>query len=86
MVQLAKERISHDFVVVDKLIVLVILGVDLLQGNGLTLDFSSTPLKVGSHNCQAAACISLEARTSGVPLLLHPQQNSKNCVCISEWL
>ena len=34
MVQLDKERISHDFVVVDKLIVPVILGVDLLQGNG----------------------------------------------------
>ena len=41
-VQLNKERISHDFVVVDKLIVPVILGVNFLQGNGLTLDFSST--------------------------------------------
>ena len=54
MVQLDKERISHDFVVVDKLIVPVILGVDFLQGNGLPLVFSSTPLKVGSHNCQTA--------------------------------
>ena len=40
--QLNKERISHNFVVVDKLIVPVILGVNFLQGNGLTLDFSST--------------------------------------------
>ena len=79
-VQLNKERISHDFVVVDKLIVSVILGVDFLQGNGLTLDFSSTLFKVGSHNSQAAACIYLEARTSGVPLLLHHQPNNKNCV------
>ena len=54
VVQLDKKRISHDFVVVDKLVVPVILGVDISQGNGLTLDFSSTPLKVGSHNCQAA--------------------------------
>ena len=84
VMQLDKERISHNFVVVGKLIVQVILGVDYLQGNGLTLDFSSTPPKVGSHNCQAAACISLEARTSGVPLLLHPQQQKKLCVCIIE--
>ena len=63
VVQLDKERRNHDFVVVDKLIVSVILGIDFLQGNGLTLYFSSTPLKVGSHNCQAAACIFVEART-----------------------
>ena len=59
VVQPDKERISHDFVVVDKLIVPMIVGVDFLWGNVLTLDFSSTPLKVGNHNCQAAACISL---------------------------
>ena len=46
VVQLHKERISHDFAVVDKLIVPVIFGVDSLQGNGLTLDFSSTLFKV----------------------------------------
>ena len=72
VVKLNKERISHDFAVVDKLIVPVILGVDSLQGNGLTLDFSSTLFKVGSHNSQA--------RTSGVPLLLHHQPNNKSCV------
>ena len=53
MVQLNKERISHNLAVVDKLIVPVIVGVDSLQGNGLTLDFSSTLFKVGSHNSQA---------------------------------
>ena len=53
VVQLNKERISHDFAVVDKLIVPVIVGVDSLQGNGLNLDFPSTLFKVGSHNSQA---------------------------------
>ena len=72
VMQLNKERISHDFAVVDKLIVPVIVGVDSLQRNGLTLDFSSTLFKVGSHNSQA--------RTSGVPLLLHHQPNNKSCV------
>ncbi|XP_062512810.1 uncharacterized protein LOC134188657 [Corticium candelabrum] len=46
VVQPDKERISHDFVVVDKLIVPMIVGVDFLWGNVLTLDFSSTPLKI----------------------------------------
>ena len=80
VVQLDKDRTSHNFVVVDKLIVPVILGVDGLLGNDLTLDFSSTLYKVGSHNCQAAVCIFLQARTSRVPFLLYPQQNNKNCV------
>ena len=53
VVQLHKERISHDVAVVDKLIVPVIVGVDSLQGNDLTLDFSSTLFKVGSHNSLA---------------------------------
>ena len=53
VVQLNKERISHDFAVVDKLIVPVIVGVDSLQGNGLNLDFPSTLFKVGSHNSPA---------------------------------
>ena len=35
---------------------------------------------VGSHNSQAVACISLEAMTPGVPLLLHHQPNNKDCV------
>ena len=52
VVQLNKERISHDFAVVDKLIVPVIVGVDSLQGNDLTLDVSSTLFKVESHNSQ----------------------------------
>ena len=52
VVKLNKERISHDFAVVDKLIVPVIVGVDSLQGNDLTLDFSSTLFKVESHNSQ----------------------------------
>ena len=39
---------KHDFLVVDRLIVPVILGVDFLQKNELMLNFASTPVKVTS--------------------------------------
>ena len=49
-------------------------------GEWLTLDFSSTLFKIGSHNSQVAARLCLEARTSEVPLLHNHQPNNKNCV------
>ena len=38
--------IEHNFIVVDKLITAVILGVDFMQKHGLVLDFSHTPVQV----------------------------------------
>ena len=68
VVQLDKERISHDFVVVDKLIIPMILGVDFLWGNGLTLDFSSTPQGRKSQLSSSGLHFSIGKDVSGTTL------------------
>ena len=51
LVQLGELKICHEFVVVNSLVTPAILGVDFLQGNYLSLDFSQTPVAVCSgHN------------------------------------
>ena len=51
LVQLGELKICHEFVVVNSLVTPAILGVDFLQGNCLSLDFSQTPVAVcGGHN------------------------------------
>jgi len=45
-VQLGEFDVFHDFVVVEKLVTSVILGIDFLQQNGLILDFNQTPVAV----------------------------------------
>lgn len=51
LVQLGELKICHEFVVVNSLVTPAILGVDFLQGNCLSLDFSQTPITVcGGHN------------------------------------
>ena len=45
-VKLGELELMHEFVVVDSLVAPVILGVDFLQGNGLVLDFTQTPVMV----------------------------------------
>ena len=46
-VKLGNLQVSHKFVVVNRLVAPVILGIDFLQKHGLTLDFTTTP--VGVH-------------------------------------
>ena len=45
-VKLGELELMHEFVVVESLVAPVILGVDFLQGNGLVLDFTQTPVMV----------------------------------------
>lgn len=47
-VKLDRMEWKHDFLVVERLVAPVILGVDFLQKNGLVLDFASTPVTVTS--------------------------------------
>ena len=44
----------HNFVVVNSLVVLDILGVDFLQTNGVQLDFSTAPVNIDI--CKASDC------------------------------
>ena len=48
VVQLGELNIVHKFLVVNSLVTPVILGVDVLQENGLVLDFSQTSVVVHS--------------------------------------
>ena len=52
LVQLGELNIFHEFVVVNSLVTPIILGVDFLQENGLTLDFSQTPVAVCSGHAK----------------------------------
>ena len=45
-IQLSELEIVYTFVVVERLVVSVIVGVDLLHEKGLLLDFTHTPVKV----------------------------------------
>ena len=54
-VQLSELELSHNFVVVEKLVALVILGVDFLHKNWLVLDFSQTPVIVRYANSGPSA-------------------------------
>ena len=45
-VQLGEFDVFHDFVVVEKLVTSMILGIAFLQQNGLILDFNQTPVAV----------------------------------------
>ena len=49
------EKFTHDFLVVDKLITPVILGIDFLQKHQLTLNFSRTPVVMTKNTHTAAA-------------------------------
>ena len=49
-VQLGQLKVKHSFIVVDRLVAPVILGVDFLQKNGLTLDFTTKPVTVCSSS------------------------------------
>ena len=55
MVQLGELELPHNFVVVEKLVAPVILGVDFLHNNGLVLDFSQTPVVVHYANTGPSA-------------------------------
>ena len=46
--QLGELYVLHDFVVVKNLVVPVYLGINFLQGNGLTLDFTQSPVAISS--------------------------------------
>ena len=48
-VQLGELHIMHEFVVVKTLVTPVILGIDFVQGNGLTLDFTQNPVAVNNR-------------------------------------
>ena len=48
-VQLGELHVVHEFVVVKNLVAPVILGIDFLQGNGLTLDFTQNPVTVSNR-------------------------------------
>ena len=48
-VQLGELYVLHDFVVIKNLVAPVILGIDFLQGNGLTLDFTQSPVAISSE-------------------------------------
>ena len=54
-VQLGELELSHHFVVVEKLVAPVILGVDFLHKNALVLDFSQTPVVVRYANTGPSA-------------------------------
>ena len=49
-VQLGELELLHEFVVVENLVAPVILGVDVLHGNGLVLDFTQTQVGVRYAN------------------------------------
>ena len=47
-IEVQGEKLTHDFLVVDKLIIPVILGIDFLQKHGLTLNFSDSPVVIST--------------------------------------
>jgi len=49
-VQLDELNVLHEFGVVKTLVAPVILGIDILQGNGLTLDFTQNPVTVSNRS------------------------------------
>ena len=47
-IEVQGKKLTHDFLVVDKLITPVILGIDFLQKHGLTLNFSHSPVVIST--------------------------------------
>ena len=45
-IEVEGQKFTHNFLVVDKLITPVILGIDFLQQHGLTINFSHTPVSI----------------------------------------
>ena len=64
---------KHNFVVMDRLAALVILGVDFLQKNGLTLDFTTKPVTVCSSS-DVDTILSKIPHTPVLPTTFHPAQ------------
>ena len=53
-IEVQGEKLTHDFLVVDKLITPVILGIDFLQKHGLTLNFSHSPVVISTTTYTAS--------------------------------
>ena len=64
---------KHNFVVMDRLEAPVILGVDFLQINGLTLDFTTKPVTVCSSS-DVDTILSKIPHTPVLPTTFHPAQ------------
>ena len=47
-IEVEGQKFTHNFLVVDKLITPVIMGIDFLQQHGLTINFSHTPVSIAS--------------------------------------
>lgn len=71
--QLDQLKVKHTFVVVERLVVPVILGVDFLQKNGLALDFATKPVTVRSSS-KLDTPLSGIPHTPLLPAAFHPEQ------------
>ena len=72
-VQLGQLKVKHSFIAVDRLVAPVILEVDFLQKNGLTLDFTTKPVTVCSSS-KLDVTLSKIPHTPVLPAAFHPTQ------------
>ena len=70
-VQLDQLKVKYNFIVVDRLVVPVILGVDFLQKNRLALDFTTKPVMVRSSS-KLDTALSRIPHTPVLPAAYHP--------------
>ena len=81
LVQLGELNIFHEFVVVNGPVTPVILGLTFLQENGLTLDFSQTPVAVCSGHAKHSSSSNSIAVAQVLPIYKAAQANL-NYTCV----
>ena len=78
-IEVQGEKLTHDFLVVNKLITPVILGIDFLQKHGLTLNFSHSPVVISTTTHTASTATTRDEATDILkPIWIAHQSVHKN--------
>ena len=80
-IEVQGNKLSHDFLVVNKLITPVILGIDFLQKHKLTLNFSHSPVVISSADHTTSRPVSTEETTDSLKPIWIAQQKVRQKSC-----
>ena len=80
-IEVQGNKLSHDFLVVNKLITPVILGIDFLQKHKLTLNFSHSPVVISSTNHTTSRPVSTEETSDTAKSIWIAQQKVRQKYC-----
>ena len=80
-IEVQGEKLTHDFLVVDKLITPVILGIDFLQKHGLTLNFSHSPVVISTTTHTASTTTTRDEATDVLKPIWIAHQSIRKKYC-----